>query len=63
MRNRLIILAIIVLAFIYWRGVKSVTTQKGMSCEYHIVYALCTAKNNKATMPGIWDILKAGVKF
>lgn len=63
MRTRLILLAIIVLVFIYWRGIKKATTQKGMSCEYHIVYALCTAKNNKAAMPGIWDIFKAGMKF
>lgn len=64
MRTRLILLAIIVLAFLYWHGLKNVTAANtGLKCEYHLVYAICTTQNNKAQLPGIWDILKAGVKF
>lgn len=63
MRNRIIFLAIIALLFLYWRGVKTVAAEKGWDCTYHIVYATCNAKNNKAKLPGLWDVLKAGARF
>ena len=63
MRTKLILIAILVLGFIYWRGVKQVTVAKSWNCNYHIAYAVCDAKNNKAKLPTIVDILKAGVKF
>ena len=63
MRSKLILLAIVVVLFLYWRGVKNVTAQKGWDCSYHVVYAVCNAKNNKAVLPGIWEILKAGARF
>jgi len=63
MRTRLILLAIAVLLFLYWHGIKNITAQKGWNCNYHVVYAICDAKNNKAVLPGMWDIIKAGAKF
>ncbi len=64
MRTRLILGAIVVLGFLYWHGLKNVTAaNSGLKCEYHIVYALCTTTNNKAHLPTIWDIFKAGVRF
>jgi hypothetical protein len=62
MRTRLILLAIVVLGFIYWRGIKAMG-DRGLNCQYHIAYAVCTAKNNKAQLPSFLDVLKAGVKF
>jgi hypothetical protein len=63
LRSKLIVLAIIVVLFLYWHGIKNVAVAKGWNCNYQIVYAICDAKNNKAQLPGIWDILKAGAKF
>lgn len=62
-RSKVILVLIIVFLFLYWRGVKSVTSSKGWDCKYHLIYAVCNAKNNKAQLPDIWDILQAGVKF
>ncbi len=62
-RSKILIVVIIVLAFLYWRGVKTVAAKKGWNCNYHVAYAICDAKNNKAQLPGIWDILKAGASF
>lgn len=64
LRSKLILLVILVLLFIYWRGVTTLlVAQKGWNCQYHVVYALCEARNNKASLPGLWDIFKAGIKF
>jgi len=65
MRTKLLILAVIIVAgaFVYWRGVKATTEQKGWACNYHLAYAVCSAKNNKAVLPGFMDIMRAGVKF
>ncbi|MEJ0021307.1 MAG: hypothetical protein WDN47_01855 [Candidatus Doudnabacteria bacterium] len=64
MRVKLILLAIVVVLFLYWRGVTSLLIEsKGWNCQYQVVYALCQATNNKATLPGLWDILKAGIRF
>ncbi len=63
MRTKIILLLIAVLLFLYWRGVKTVAAEKGWNCAYHIAYAICDAKNNKAQLPGILDILKSGAKF
>lgn len=60
-RVRLIILVIIVLGFIYWRGTNALIKGKGLNCTYHLVYAYCTGKNVK--VPGIIDVFKAGIKF
>ena len=63
MRTKIILVAIIVLGFLYWRGTKTVTAEKGWDCEYHVAYALCNPKNNKAKLPGLWDIMKAVARF
>jgi hypothetical protein len=63
MRTKLILVVIAVLIFLYWRGIKNVADTKGWNCEYHVVYAICDAKNNRATLPGLFDVLKAGAKF
>lgn len=55
--------AIIVIIFIYWRGIKAVTEEKGWTCSYHIAYAVCNPKNNKAQLPSLLDVFKAGIKF
>ena len=63
MRTRLILLVIVVFAFVYWRGIKQSTAKQGLDCDYHLVYAVCTAKGKTSAMPGFFDVLKAGVKF
>lgn len=64
MRTKLILLAIVVIGFLYWHGLRNLTAANtGLKCEYHIAYALCTEKNNKVQLPTLWDIFKAGVKF
>lgn len=63
MRTRIIIIAVIAILFIYWRGITKVASEKGWNCNYQVVYALCSAKNNKAVLPTIFDVFKAGVKF
>ncbi|MEO8065329.1 MAG: hypothetical protein ABI643_00545 [Candidatus Doudnabacteria bacterium] len=61
--TKIILAVVVVLGFLYWHGLKNITAKGGMSCNYHLAYALCTLKNNKAQLPGLWDILTAGVKF
>jgi hypothetical protein len=61
-RRRVLIVLVIVLAVIFWRGLKA-TTKNDFKCEYKIIYAFCTAKKVNANSPGIWDIFKAGVDF
>ena len=56
-------LLIVVFAFVYWRGIKQATQKQGLDCQYHIAYAVCTSKGKPASMPGFFDVLKAGVKF
>ena len=63
MRTKLILLAIVVLLFLYWHGIKNVAESKGWDCSYHVVYAVCNAKNNKARLPGLFEVLKAGARF
>jgi len=63
MRTKIILVVIVVLLFLYWHGIKSIASQKGWDCNYHIVYAVCNARNNKAQLPSLWDVLKAGVRF
>jgi hypothetical protein len=61
-RNRLIWGIVIVLAIIFYRGLKA-ETKGSFDCEYKIVYAVCVAKKTGAETPGLWNILKSGVKF
>lgn len=64
MKTKIILVVILVLLFLYWRGVTTLlTTQKGWNCQYQLAYALCEARNNKATLPNLWDVLVAGAKF
>jgi hypothetical protein len=64
LKFKIILLAIVVLLFVYWRGMKSLLVEShGWNCKYQVVYAICEAQNNKAKLPGIWDIFKAGVRF
>jgi len=63
MRTKLIWLAIVVLAFIYWRGSRTITKEKNLECEYHLVYAVCKQKGKATELPTFMDVLKAGIKF
>jgi hypothetical protein len=58
----LIIVAVLILGFIFWRGI-SATTKKNFNCEYKLVYAVCKPKSGNPAPPTILEILKAGVKF
>jgi hypothetical protein len=62
LRKRLIIVVVLLLAFVFWRGLKA-TTKETHDCEFKLIYALCTPNTKNVQLPGIWDILKAGVKF
>lgn len=61
-RTRLFIFLAILLAIIFWRGIKA-TTQGMFDCDFKIIYAVCTANSQDAEMPSLWQIIKAGVKF
>lgn len=61
-RNRLIIVLVIALIFIFWRGLGA-ATKNDFKCEYKVLYAVCTPKKVNAKLPGIWDLFKAGIKF
>lgn len=63
LRSKLIVIALIVLGFVYWRGVKALAVQKNLECKYHLVYAVCKQKGQATTLPSIWEVLKAGSKF
>ena len=62
MRNRIILIVIVVLGFIFWRGLTAATT-KNFNCEYKLIYAVCKPKINNAKLPSLVDIFKAGIKF
>ncbi len=61
-RNRILLLAIVVLAFICWRGLRA-TTAAAFDCHYKLVYAVCTPKVKNAKPPSLLEIGKAGIKF
>jgi hypothetical protein len=64
MRTIIILVIVLALLFLYWHGVTTLlTAQKGWNCKYHLAYALCEARNNKASLPSLWDIFVAGIKF
>lgn len=63
MRSKIILVVLIVFAFLYWRGSKAITKEKGLDCSYHIVYAVCKAKSSATPIPGLFEILKRGTKF
>ncbi|MBI2355751.1 MAG: hypothetical protein HYV13_00910 [Candidatus Doudnabacteria bacterium] len=62
-RSKLLLLILIALAFIYWRGTKAIAVEKNLECEYHVVYALCKQKGKSTELPTIFDVFKAGMKF
>jgi len=62
MRNRIILVALLVLGFIMWRGINA-TTEKNFTCEYKLVYAVCKPKAGNPKLPGLVEIFKAGIKF
>lgn len=62
MRNRIILVAVVVLAFIMWRGINA-TTEQNFNCEYKLVYAVCKPKAGNPKLPSLVEIFKAGVKF
>jgi hypothetical protein len=61
-RNKIIILVLILLAFVVWRGTKA-ATKDDFTCSYKLYYAVCKPKNQNAQFPSIMQILTAGVKF
>jgi hypothetical protein len=62
-RSKIILLVLIALAFIYWRGTKAIASEKNLECKYHVVYAVCKQKGQATNLPSIWEVLKAGAKF
>ena len=63
MRNRILIFAVVVLGFIYWRGMKIEAKERNLDCAYHVVYSYCTSAAKQPQLPGVWDILKSGANF
>ena len=63
MRTKIIYLAIAVLIFVYWRGVKAISAEKNLECNYHLVYAVCKQKGKATELPTFFEVLKAGAKF
>jgi hypothetical protein len=61
-RNRLIWFVLVLLAVIMWRGIGK-TTKNDFDCEFKLIYALCTPKDDATELPSLWNILKAGVTF
>lgn len=62
MRTKIILVAIVVLGFLYWRGMKTVATEKGLDCKFTGVY-VCTSTKKDAKAPGFFEIIKAGARF
>ncbi|OGE87742.1 MAG: hypothetical protein A3J07_03445 [Candidatus Doudnabacteria bacterium RIFCSPLOWO2_02_FULL_49_13] len=62
MRNRIILVVVIVLGFIFWRGLTA-STAKNFNCEYKLIYAVCKPKAGNPKLPSLMDIFKAGIKF
>lgn len=62
-RSKLIIVALIALAFIYWRGTKAIAKEKNLECEWHLVYAICKQKGKATELPSLLDVFRAGIKF
>jgi len=63
MKSKIIVVLIILFAFIYWRGTKSILAKMGMDCEWHVFYAFCKAPVKNTQMPNFMEIFKAGIKF
>ena len=59
---RILIVVLIVLGFILWRGVTTATV-KNFNCEYKLVYAVCKPKAGNPKLPTMMEIFKAGIKF
>ncbi len=62
-RNKIIIVVVLILAFIYWRGTKAYTKANNLECTRHLVYAVCKQIGKPTTVPSLWDVMKIGVKF
>jgi hypothetical protein len=62
-RNRIIIFVLLLLIIVYWRGAKAYAKQNHLVCQYHFVYAVCKQIGTPTTIPSIWAVLSAGVKF
>ena len=62
MRTRIILVVVVVLGFIMWRGLTA-STEKNFNCEYKLVYAVCKPKAGNPKLPSMMDIFKAGIKF
>jgi hypothetical protein len=62
MRDKIILAAVIILAFVMWRGLKA-TTETKFNCEYKLIYAVCKPKTGNPALPTLAEIFKAGIKF
>ena len=63
MRNRIILLLLIAVVFIYWRGAKMYVKANDLDCRYHFAYAVCKQVGGPTKVPSLWDVLAAGAKF
>ena len=66
MKFKILIVLVIALAFIYWRGTKAILSAKGYDCNWHAVYSVCLTDSKKvkdAQAPQFMDVIKAGIKF
>lgn len=61
-KRNILIVVVIGLGFIFYRGMKA-TTSENFNCEYKIVYAVCQPKTKDAKMPQISEIFREGFKF
>jgi hypothetical protein len=60
---RLFLLLIVVILFVYWRGIRSIEQNTNLECEYHVVYAVCKVQGQATDLPKAWDVFKAGIEF
>lgn len=66
MKTKILLVLILIFAFVYWRGAKSILTKMGLDCNWHAVYAVCLTDSKKVkdgVSPDFMDIIKAGWKF
>jgi hypothetical protein len=61
-RKRILIVALVVFSFVFYRGLKA-ATEKTHDCEFKLIYAACVEKSKGAKLPGLWSIIKSGVSF
>jgi hypothetical protein len=60
-----ILIIILVVGFIFWRGTKNIIAKENITCQWHSLFALCVTGDKKilTNFPSWTDVLKEGIKL